>query len=56
MGRPEETVDQPAPEGSVARRRPDTSLAEAATGFEPRVGLDEGLRATVAWYLTHPRP
>ena len=55
MGRPEATANQPAPEGSVARRWPDTSRAETAVGYSPRVSLDEGLAATAAWYTAHPR-
>ena len=32
----------------------DTRKAEAAFGYRPRVSLDEGLRATLAWYGYHP--
>ncbi len=32
----------------------DTRKAEAAFGYRPRVSLDEGLRATLAWYTEHP--
>jgi len=31
----------------------DPSRAEAELGWRPRFGFDEGLRATVAWYLDH---
>jgi UDP-glucose 4-epimerase/UDP-glucuronate decarboxylase len=34
----------------IERRCPDLSRARALLGFEPRVGLDEGLRLTLAWY------
>jgi CDP-glucose 4,6-dehydratase len=30
------------------------SRLRALTGWEPRVGLDEGLERTVAWYRAHP--
>lgn len=55
MGKPERTENRPAPEGSVARRRPDTTKAEQAVGFRPRVTLDEGLAGTAVWYSAHPR-
>jgi UDP-glucose 4-epimerase/UDP-glucuronate decarboxylase len=34
----------------IERRCPDLSRARALLGFEPRVGLDEGLRLTLDWY------
>ncbi|WP_214325161.1 NAD-dependent epimerase/dehydratase family protein [Nonomuraea sediminis] len=40
----------PAPAGSVARRCPDLTRLRELTGFEPRVGLEEGVRATFEWY------
>jgi UDP-glucose 4-epimerase/UDP-glucuronate decarboxylase len=40
----------PAPVGSVARRCPDLTKLRALTGFEPSVGLDEGVRRTFDWY------
>ena len=55
MGKPERTENRPAPEGPVARRRPDTAKVEEAVGFRPRVTLDEGLAGTAAWYSAHPR-
>ena len=33
------------------RRNLDTSRAETRFGFRPAIDMDEGLRATVAWYL-----
>jgi UDP-glucuronate decarboxylase len=39
-----------APNDPIERRCPDLSRARALLGFEPRVGLDEGLRLTLAWY------
>jgi dTDP-D-glucose 4,6-dehydratase len=35
---------------STARRRPDISRAKALLGWEPKVGLQEGLEATAAWF------
>jgi UDP-glucose 4-epimerase/UDP-glucuronate decarboxylase len=45
----------PAPPGSVARRRPDLGKLRGLTGFEPMVGLEEGVRQTVDWYRTRWR-
>lgn len=56
MEKPERTENRPAPEGSVARRRPDTTKAEEAVGYRPQVTLDEGLAKTAEWYVSHPRP
>lgn len=36
--------------GDVRRHRGDASLARRVLGAGPRIGLDEGLRRTVAWY------
>ncbi len=32
------------------RRRPDIALARRALGWEPRVGLEEGLKLTIDWF------
>jgi UDP-glucose 4-epimerase len=39
-----------APEGGTPRRCPDISKMRAL-GYQPAVGLNEGLERTVAWYL-----
>ena len=44
----------PAPPGSVARRCPDLGRLRALTGYEPAVGLEEGVRRTIAWYREWP--
>ncbi|MDH3473164.1 MAG: NAD-dependent epimerase/dehydratase family protein [Rhodospirillales bacterium] len=36
--------------GSPRRRCPDMTRTQSVTGFRPRVGLDQGLRETWAWY------
>jgi GDP-L-fucose synthase len=41
--------DSSRPNGQM-RRRLDTSRARALFGFEARVGFDEGLRETIAWW------
>ncbi|GAA1421716.1 GDP-mannose 4,6-dehydratase [Streptomyces thermospinosisporus] len=38
------------PPGDPAGRRPDITLARDKLGWEPRVGLEEGLRRTIAWF------
>ena len=40
----------PLPADDPRRRRPDISLARTALGWEPKVGLAEGLARTVAWF------
>jgi len=51
-----ETVDvKPSPPGSVKRRCPDIAKIKAFVGWKPTTSLEEGLRATFAWYREHPR-
>jgi nucleoside-diphosphate-sugar epimerase len=35
----------------VMRRLPDISRARELLGYEPRVELEDGLRATIQWQL-----
>jgi GDP-L-fucose synthase len=46
--------DTSKPDGQP-RRRVDASRARHAFGFSARTSLDEGLRATIAWYREHRR-
>lgn len=39
----------------VAEFRGDASRLQAATGWSPTVGLEEGLRRTIAWFTAHGR-
>jgi CDP-glucose 4,6-dehydratase len=41
------------PAGEIDRQWVDASRLRALTGWEPRVGLDDGLERTVAWYRRH---
>jgi nucleoside-diphosphate-sugar epimerase len=41
------------PEGEISRQWVDSSKLRAATGWAPRVDLEEGLRRTIEWYRTY---
>lgn len=41
---------KPRPVHDPARRKPDLSLMRSLTGWAPRVSLEDGLRATLAWF------
>jgi UDP-glucuronate decarboxylase len=43
-------VHLPLPEDDPRRRKPDIQRAARLLGWQPRVGLDEGLAATTAWF------
>jgi UDP-glucuronate decarboxylase len=43
-------VHKPLPPDDPVRRKPDISLANSTTGWEPKVPLDEGLQRTVAYF------
>ncbi|MFH5923589.1 UDP-glucuronic acid decarboxylase family protein [Roseomonas sp. SXEYE002] len=50
-------VHRPLPVDDPRRRRPDISRAKALLGWVPRVSLQAGLEATVAWFrreMAHP--
>lgn len=38
------------PQGEISRQWVDSSNLHTACGWTPRVGLEDGLRATIAWY------
>jgi UDP-glucose 4-epimerase len=46
-----EIMLHPSPAGSVKRRAPDLAKLQRLTGFSERVDLEQGLRATAAYYL-----
>lgn len=50
MGIPVNIQSGPAPEGSTARRCPDISKL-SNLGYEPEVGLEDGLSSIIDWYL-----
>jgi dTDP-glucose 4,6-dehydratase len=41
---------RPLPEDDPKKRRPDISKARRILGWEPRVGLEEGLRLTIEYF------
>ncbi len=43
------------PHGEIDRQWVDSAKLERLTGWRPRVGLEEGLGRTIAWYREHPR-
>ena len=45
-------IEKPLPSDDPTRRRPDISLAKSELGWEPEVGLEEGLRNTIDWFRT----
>jgi nucleoside-diphosphate-sugar epimerase len=45
-----EPVHTPPRQGDVRRTEADISLARRLIGYEPSVGIEEGLRRTVAWF------
>ncbi len=47
-------VDRPEDDPNV--RRPDIALAQEVLGWEPRIGLEEGLRMTIAWFAARAAP
>jgi dTDP-glucose 4,6-dehydratase len=49
-GSSSELVHEPLPVDDPTQRRPDISLARRALGWEPEVGLREGLTRTAEWF------
>jgi nucleoside-diphosphate-sugar epimerase len=49
-GSSSELVFEPLPEDDPKRRCPDIGRAREVLGWEPRVAIDEGLRATLEWF------
>lgn len=47
-----EILFSPRPQDDPSRRRPDVTKARQLLGWEPRTGLEDGLRRTIEWYRT----
>ncbi|WP_095992167.1 UDP-glucuronic acid decarboxylase family protein [Cystobacter fuscus] len=45
-------VHLPLPKDDPKQRQPDITRAREWLGWEPRVGLEEGLRETISWFRT----
>ncbi|MCC6353508.1 MAG: SDR family oxidoreductase [Verrucomicrobiae bacterium] len=43
-------IYKPLPVDDPRQRRPDIGRAKSILGWEPRVGLDEGMRRTIEWF------
>ncbi|HEX9243342.1 MAG TPA: UDP-glucuronic acid decarboxylase family protein [Anaeromyxobacter sp.] len=43
-------VSKPLPEDDPKVRRPDIARAKEVLGWEPKVGFDDGMRRTIAWF------
>ena len=52
VGSHSEIIFGPRPEDDPTVRQPDISLASTLLGWEPIVGLDEGLKRTIEWFRT----
>ncbi|SDN70050.1 UDP-glucuronate decarboxylase [Methylobacterium phyllostachyos] len=55
-GTPSRIVRRPLPVDDPQRRRPDITRAETLLGWSPRVALEEGLEATIAWFSREIAP
>jgi len=49
-GSSSEVVNRPLPIDDPRRRRPDISKANRLLGWSPKIPLEQGLRATIAWF------
>lgn len=45
-------IFKPLPQDDPKQRCPDISLARQRLGWEPRIGLDDGLQRTIEWFRT----
>jgi dTDP-glucose 4,6-dehydratase len=50
VGSSSELQFDPRPVDDPAQRRPDLTLARSVLGWEPQIGLDEGLARTAEWF------
>lgn len=46
---------QGIPAGEIDRQWVDAAKLRALTGWQPAIGLEEGLRRTIEWYRAHPQ-
>jgi UDP-glucuronate decarboxylase len=50
IGSKSKIVERPLPEDDPKQRQPNIELAQTLLGWRPTVGLDEGLRRTIAYF------
>jgi UDP-glucuronate decarboxylase len=43
-------IYKPLPQDDPRQRQPDISLASSMLGWEPKVGLEDGLKETVEYF------
>jgi UDP-glucuronate decarboxylase len=43
-------VFRPLPSDDPRQRQPDISLARSKLGWEPKIGLEDGLKETIAYF------
>jgi dTDP-glucose 4,6-dehydratase len=55
-GSKSEIVFKPLPEDDPKVRQPDISLARRVLGWEPKVGLEDGLGMTIDYFRAKVRP
>jgi dTDP-glucose 4,6-dehydratase len=56
VGVPNQIEFRPRPVDDPARRCPDTSAARELLGWQPKIGLREGLTRTIDWFRTAGTP
>lgn len=53
FGRKEDNIIlEPLPTDDPRQRRPDISKAKSLLGWEPKIGIDEGMKRTIEWFST----
>jgi dTDP-glucose 4,6-dehydratase len=50
IGKDVPIVSKPLPEDDPKVRKPDITRAKELLGWEPKVGFDEGMERTIAWF------
>ena len=51
-----EITHLPLPEDDPRKRQPDISKARQFLQWEPKIGIEDGLARTIAWFKTHMKP
>jgi dTDP-glucose 4,6-dehydratase len=53
-GAPRRIRYRPLPKDDRGQRQPDIRRARERLGWEPRIGLEQGLRQTIEWFRDRP--